>query len=112
MLVMINSRLQMKNNDRLFGRINILVFGDLMQLPPVHGRQVFEQPPHMAGGTHFWQLFTLVELTQNMRQQGDNTFIDILNALRVGEIRREHLQTLMDKVSNDASGLFAINGAS
>ena len=112
MLVMIDSRLkQLKNNGDFFGGINVLLFGDLMQLPPVRGKQVFEQPPRMAPATHLWRLFTLVELRQNMRQQGDNKFIDILNALRIGEMHSEHLQTLLDKVGNDRSGEFSLERA-
>jgi ATP-dependent exoDNAse (exonuclease V) alpha subunit len=112
MLVMIDSRLkQLKNNMSLFGGINVIIFGDLMQLPPVRGSQVFQQPLRMAPATHLWRLFTLVELTQNMRQQGDNTFIDILNALRIGEMRAEHLQVLVGKVSNNRSGEFALEKA-
>jgi ATP-dependent exoDNAse (exonuclease V) alpha subunit len=112
MLVMIDSRLkQLKNNLAMFGGLNVIVFGDLMQLPPVRGKQVFQQPTRMAPATHLWRLFTLVELRQNMRQQGDNTFIDILNALRIGEMRSEHLQVLVGKVSDERTGEFALERA-
>ncbi|GIY09417.1 ATP-dependent DNA helicase [Caerostris extrusa] len=62
-----------------FGGINVLLFGDLMQLPPVRGHQVFQQPKHMKPATHLWRQFHLVELKQNMHQQGDTTFIDVHN---------------------------------
>lgn len=105
MLCMIDSRLkQLKNSEQLFGGINVLLFGDLMQLPPVRGNQVFVQPPRLAPATHLWQLFTLVELKENMRQQGSTTFVDILNALRIGELRAEHFVELMSKVSTEATG--------
>ena len=112
MLCMINSRLrQLKNSEELFGGINVLVFGDLMQLPPVRGKQVFQQPEHLQPATHLWQLFTLIELTENMRQQGDTTFIDILNALRVGELTTNQMAMLMDRVSADEDGEFSIERA-
>jgi hypothetical protein len=43
MLCMIDSRLRQpkKKDDKPFEGINIIVFGDLMQLPPVKGAQVF-----------------------------------------------------------------------
>ncbi|GBP69404.1 hypothetical protein EVAR_54823_1 [Eumeta japonica] len=82
-----------------------------MQLPPVRGHQVFQQPEHMKPATHLWRQFRLVELKQNMRQQGDTTFIDVLNALRVGELTSEHLEVLLGKVSTDTSDEFSIEKA-
>ena len=83
MLCMIDSRLkQLKNNNEPFGGINVLVFGDLMQLPPVRGNQVFSQPDNLQPAINSWRLYTVVQMKKNMRQQGDSTFIDILNALR------------------------------
>lgn len=112
MLCMIDARLrQLKNCNEPFGGINVILFGDLMQLPPVRGKQVFQQPEHMRPATHLWRLFTLVELTEYMRQQGDTTFADILNALRVGNIKSEHLAVLLGKISTNITGEFAIHKA-
>lgn len=88
MICMVDSRLkQLKNNEEAFGGFNVLLFGDLLQLPSVTGNQVFDQPERLIPATHLWQPFGLVELIENMRQQGSKTFIDILNALRIGELR-------------------------
>lgn len=112
MLCMIDSRLrQLKKPDACFGGINVILFGDLMQLPPVRGHQVFQQPEHMKPATHLWRQFRLVELKQNMRQQGDTTFIDVLNALRVGAMTSRHLEILLEKVSTDVTNEFAIEKA-
>lgn len=115
MLIMIDSRLrQLKNkDDEFFGGINVLLFGDLIQLPPIKtsGTPVYKQPEHLQPATHLWRLFSMCELTENMRQQGDNDFIDILNALRVGEMRSEHFTKLMEKVLQECTGEFAIDKA-
>ncbi|GIY57519.1 hypothetical protein CDAR_79491 [Caerostris darwini] len=112
MLCMIDSRLrQLKSSNACFGGINVLLFGDPMQLPPVRGHQVFRQPEHMKPATHLWRQFRLVELKQNMRQQGDTTFIDVLNALRVGELTSGHFEILLEKVSTDTSNEFSIEKA-
>lgn len=87
------------------------MFGDVFQLPPVRGHQVFEQPESMVPALHLWRCFSLCELTENMRQKGDNTFIDILNALRVGEIKANHLSVLLQKVSSESTGEFSIDRA-
>lgn len=114
MLTMIESRCrQLKNNENeLFGGLNVLVCGDLLQLPPIMG-QVFEQPANMIGQTHLWRQFTLCELVDNMRQKGDQTFINILNALRVGELKLNQLKPLQDRIisSDQMTGEFAIGQA-
>ena len=43
-------------------------------------------------------MFTLVELTENMRQQGDTTFADLFNALWVGEMSAQHFKVLQSKI--------------
>lgn len=112
MLCMIDSRLkQLKNSEEMFGGINIILFGDLMQLPPVRGHQVFDQPGKMVPATHLWRLFSLIELKENMRQKGCDKFVNILNALRVGEMSAEHFADLMQKVSSNNSGEFSIEKA-
>ncbi|XP_030758796.1 ATP-dependent DNA helicase PIF1-like [Sitophilus oryzae] len=115
MLCMIDARLrQLKNHeDEFFGSINVLLFGDLLQLPPIKrsGAPVFKQPDHLQPATHLWRLFTLCELTENMRQQGDHTFIEILNALRIGELTANHFSILMQRVIQNPSDEFATDKA-
>lgn len=88
----------MKQKDSYFGGVNILLFGDLMQLPPVArstgGAYCFKQPSHLSAEVNLWSLFSFCELPQNMRQANDTTFVDILNSLRVGELTMQQLHTL------------------
>ena len=55
------------NNDIAFGGINMIVAGDLAQLPPVGGTQVFHST--------IWYLF-----------YPDNLFYQILEEIRLGNI--------------------------
>jgi len=78
--------------DGWFGRKHILLFGDLLQLPPVREEPVFVQLSKdkiytCVGLTtiNLWTtLFDYDELTINMRQQGDNSYRQLLSRIRVG----------------------------
>lgn len=61
-------------NDLLFNGINICAFVALMQLPPVRGNLVFDQPSRFVPTTHLWRSFSLIILIENMRQQSSTTF--------------------------------------
>lgn len=97
LLHQINMRLQeLKCNKKLFRCINVLLFGDLMQLPPVVGNPVYIQPEEMEGTLHLFQQFNFCELKEIVRQQGDRTFIDLLNNLR-GQLTDEQYDLLIKK---------------
>jgi len=53
-----------------FGGIQTLLIGDLAQLPPINGQQVFYAPE--------WQEFFPLFLTTSHRQQSDQLFYNIL----------------------------------
>nr|AWJ76665.1 helicase-2 [Lymantria dispar multiple nucleopolyhedrovirus] len=67
-------------HDKPFGGVNVIVFGDLYQLPPVN--KTSDAKPVYAADA--WNAFRLYELTENMRQS-ESVFIDNLNLLRVGD---------------------------
>ncbi|KAG5666753.1 hypothetical protein PVAND_014765 [Polypedilum vanderplanki] len=113
--IQMDSRLRQlkKKEDEPFGGLNVIIFGDLLQLPPVKMTPIYDQPLRYLPAVHLWRLFSLVELTQNMRQQGDTTFADLLNALRVGELTAQHFQLLMSKIltEDDQVGEFGLHNA-
>jgi len=112
MLCMIDLRLkQLKDSLDLFGGVNVLLFGDLMQLPPVRGNLVFNQPERMQPATHLWREFSFCELTQNMRHRGDSTFVDLLNDLQMGTVNREQVDLLLKKLEGNDTGDFSLGRA-
>ena len=72
-------------------------FGDFFQLPPV--RDIFQEGNgYNPGSTDMWKdIFTMVELTINMRQMGDNTYSQVLGRTRTGQ------QTPDDVTAQDPS---------
>lgn len=85
---------------KFFGGIQMIFFGDLYQLPPV--LTSMERPQFLSQyrGAHFFHakvidqipLYT-IELTTVYRQQ-EQTFIEVLNAIRTNEAAANHLETL------------------
>ena len=83
LLCAIHSRLQQiklpSSNSTFFGGVSILAVGDLFQIPPVKGKKLFKGENVL---TDPWSLFLLYQLDEVVRQQGDNTFINLLNRIR------------------------------
>ena len=90
-----------------YGGIKVICFGDLFQLPPVvreEERAIFRD---YYRSEFFFDARALsdncleiVELTRIFRQS-DETFIDALNAIRVDDVKQEHLDRLNDRTDSD-----------
>ncbi|EFP06226.1 hypothetical protein CRE_06752 [Caenorhabditis remanei] len=109
MLAKISSRLQeiFGCDDKPFGGLNLVVFGDFLQLPPVKAAPVFEGisfyvAQKMFGGCgpgiNLWRLFDYFELTQNMRQSEDPSYAQLLTRMRVGELSSEDVDQLAERI--------------
>lgn len=64
--------------DKHFGNLNVILMRDLLQIKPVNGNWIYSQPKDLEHETHLWRLFTIHQLTENVRQNGNNKFILIL----------------------------------
>jgi RecG-like helicase len=89
--------LRPQQKNQLFGGINMILFGDLLQLPPIKGTPIYKLPEYLEGHENIFDLFKYFELTSNMRQQGDATFIQLLNNLREGKLTFAQYQMLQEK---------------
>ncbi|GBC12209.2 PIF1-like helicase domain-containing protein [Rhizophagus irregularis DAOM 181602=DAOM 197198] len=74
-----------------FGGIPTLLIGDIAQLPPVSGKQVFYAPE--------WQEFFPLFLTTSHRQQV-RSFYNILEEMRIGNISSETRRLIDEKVQS------------
>lgn len=82
---------RLRSNKNPFGGIQLICTGDFFQLPPVDGKNSFggrKNKVLFAFESNVWKtiMTTTVLLTQVFRQQGDNRLIEILNAMRLGEL--------------------------
>jgi len=91
----LDSRLKQifSNANAPFGGISVIVFGDLRQLRPVCDRWIFQPPSHdpysAIFGSYLWSPFKFFELTEIMRQRGDQPFATTLNNMPSGQMSSE-----------------------
>ena len=97
----IDARLkEAKKNNLPFGGVQIIMFGDVYQLPPVVENGLVKYFEKVHGGSFFFNAlvwketdFKIFELTQVFRQK-DPIFKDILNAVRNGSFTDEQIEQL------------------
>ena len=100
------------NNSAPFGGKQIIVFGDLFQLPPIAKGELKDYLIGKYGGIYFFQShayeegnFKFVELAINHRQKDDSLFFDILNRMREGKIVKSDIDILNQRSQFDKSEL-------
>lgn len=93
----------------LFSGVQIVLVGDLFQLPPVVSTEqeqtyfasVYDSSYFFSAKCFSPQLFPTLQLSKVYRQQGDQTLIDVLNAIREGFASSEVLSTINKRVDRD-----------
>jgi ATP-dependent exoDNAse (exonuclease V) alpha subunit len=92
-----------ENNKDPFGGVMMVILGDVMQLPPVKARLVFEEPNKecyqlMHKISPLWEMCTVITLEENHRQAEDKDYADLLNRLRVGDMTEYDIAQLEKRV--------------
>jgi len=80
------------NSDIAFGGINVILVGDLAQLPPVRGEYVFY--------SSVWHLFYPLFLHEPQRQYDDQQFYQMLEEIRFGKISDSSWTKITEKAAN------------
>jgi ATP-dependent exoDNAse (exonuclease V) alpha subunit len=95
-----------------FGGKQIIVFGDLFQLPPIAKKSEIEYLMDKYGGIYFFNSdaykegqFRFIELCINHRQEGDDAYFEILNRIREGECRQQDIDIINQRVIEDPDDL-------
>lgn len=101
-----------RESSEPFGGVRMIVVGDLSQLPPVVREEEAGYLDMAYGGPFFFHPpafrdagFSMLELTK-VHRQADPDFVQILNAVRTGELTREEGAVLNTRVTG-RSGLEA-----
>ena len=96
-----------RKNSQVFGGVQVLFIGDLLQLPPVVKNQEWDVLRKYYSGKFFFHAHAIqkypplyIELTKIYRQS-DDTFISILNNLRNNTISSEDLKCLNQFINKD-----------
>ena len=86
-----------RDDPRPFGGIQVVLCGDFFQLPPVN-REGGKQGGFVTNSNAWQELDLVICYLNEQHRQDDSTFLEILNALRGGDIRRRHAEALMARV--------------
>ena len=104
MLYQLDFRLQeITQNNKPFGGISLFVFGDFMQLRPVQGRFIFDDPrlidyKEIHACNPRWEMFASTILEKNHRQGRDKSYADLLNRIRIGKHTEDDMEVLETRV--------------
>jgi ATP-dependent exoDNAse (exonuclease V) alpha subunit len=81
--------------DAPFGGLQVVLCGDFFQLPPVNRGN---QTGGFVVNSRVWQeLDPIICYLSEQHRQDDEEFLEILNALRAGDIRRRHAEALLSR---------------
>ena len=91
--------------DKPFGNKQIILIGDIFQLPPVVKQDEIEFIKKAYGGIFFYEAsiykeanFKFIELKDNHRQNQDSKFRDVLNHIRVGKVNDNDIKILNSRL--------------
>lgn len=98
-----------RNDNRPFAGIQMILMGDLFQLPPVIEDKDWEELKKYYDTPFFFSSkvfdrfkYSMVELKENHRQANDKTFFDILCGIRTNEVKPWMLKTISKRYNRKA----------
>jgi len=101
-----------RRDERPFGGLQVIIVGDLFQLPPVSR----DGEKHYAHESEAWKSLRpeVCYLTEQHRQGADDKLLDLLRAMRADGLTDEHKELLhkrenVDNVGEDVTRLYTHN---
>ena len=96
--------------SQLFAGISIIAVGDIYQLPPIKKKPVFENYNNDTYNLcHPWHLFSMIELTEIMRQKDDQPFAEMLNRFRTTNQTEEDINCIQSRSIDPADDNYPTN---
>lgn len=92
-----------RDDPRPFGGIQVILCGDFFQLPPVN-RDDSKQGGFVVHSEAWQALGPTICYLEEQHRQDDDTFLEVLNAMRAGDIRRRHAEALMERIGAELPG--------
>jgi hypothetical protein len=87
------------NSDDSFGGVNVLFFGDMLQLPVVSNYPVYIRHQRWEKGHQLWRsINAVVILTQQMRQAEDPEYASLLGRLRLHAPTERDIELLQSRI--------------
>lgn len=94
---------KVRDDDRPFGGLQVVLCGDFFQLPPIN--RTDSREGGFVVGADVWSRLELVMCyLSEQHRQDDQQLLDILSAMRRGDIRRRHAEVLLARVDRELSG--------
>ena len=95
---------QIRGNEYPFGGIQLIITGDFLQLPPI---------PHRQEGFAFqascWNdVVDVVCVLKTIFRQSDDTFVQLLNEVRIGKISQENVVILQERLNQKEPDLSTV----
>lgn len=91
---------KVRGKDEPFGGLQVILCGDFFQLPPVTRND--EPPSAFVVSSHsFRDLDPVVCYLSEQHRQDDDAYLEILNVIRAGDVRRRHADTLYARQDAD-----------
>lgn len=91
---------QVRGKDEPFGGLQIIMSGDFFQLPPIN-RGESRAGGFIVGSVAWQELDPAICYLEEQHRQDDEELLEILNALRSGDIRRRHAERLLGRIGVD-----------
>lgn len=83
--------------DQPFGGIQVIMSGDFFQLPPINRNE--GRTGGFVVNSRAWQeLAPVICYLEEQHRQDDDVLLGILNAMRAGDVRRHHAETLLARI--------------
>jgi len=93
-----------RDDDSPFGGIQVVLCGDFFQLPPINRAGDETQGGFVTRSESWQELDPVICYLAEQHRQDDDEFLDILSALRGGDIRRHHAEKLIASVNPEHAG--------